>query len=140
MLSRSAIASHGNVYGSLDGQLAGVAIRRRLLITHPTVANAAPSTSAAVAPSRPARPKQSAASAAPLVCPVRRAVATMPLALPLRSAGALDIRAFMFGAWKKPNPHPQIAIRQTMSATAGFAAIGSVMSFLRLIATPAPKA
>jgi len=47
----------------------------------------------------------------------------MPLALPLRSAGALDIKAFMFGAWKKPNPHPQIAIRQTMSATCGL--IGS---------------
>ena len=93
------------------------AIRRRLLITQPSAAKAAPSTSAIVAPSRPARPKHSAASAAPLVCPIRRAVATMPLALPLRPAGALDIKAFMFGAWKKPNPQPQIAMRQTISAT-----------------------
>jgi hypothetical protein len=50
-----------------------LAIRRRLLITHPTAANAAPSTSAIVAPSRPARLKQSAASAAPgALSPQRR--------------------------------------------------------------------
>src|SRR5260370_148263 len=36
----------------------------------------------------------------------------------------LDINAVKFGAWKKPNPHPQIAMRQTMSATCGLA--GSV--------------
>jgi hypothetical protein len=48
----------------------------------------------------------------------------MPLALPLRSTGALDIKAFMFGAWKKPNPHPQIAMRQMMSTTLGLAGRG----------------
>jgi len=61
-----------------------------------------------------------------MVCPVRRAVATMLLALPLRPGGALDINAFRFGAWKKPNPAPQMAIRQTMSAIPGVA--GSVAS------------
>lgn len=75
-----------------------VATNRSALIPDPTAAKTAPSTSATVAPSRPTRPKQSAASAAPIVCPIRRAVATMPLALPLRSEGALDIKAFMFGA------------------------------------------
>src|SRR5580658_9028014 len=75
-----------------------VATNRRALIPHPAAAKTAPSTSATVAPSRPTRPKQSAASAAPIVCPIRRAVATTPLALPLRSEGALDIKAFMFGA------------------------------------------
>src|SRR5580692_4593061 len=78
----------------------GTAIRRRKLITHPTAANPAPSTSATVAPSRPASPKQSAASAEPVVCPIRRAVATMPLAPPLRPTGALAISVFMFGVWK----------------------------------------
>jgi hypothetical protein len=29
--------------------------------------------------------------------------------------------AFMFGAWKKPNPMPQIMIRQTMSGMLGLA-------------------
>ena len=43
----------------------------------------------------------------------------MLLALPLRPAGALAMMAFMFGVWKKPNPNPQIAIRQTMLAMPG---------------------
>ena len=64
-------------------------------------------------------PKQNAASAAPIVWPVSRAVATMPLALPERPGGALPIRAFMFGAWKKPKPAPQITIRQTILAMLG---------------------
>src|SRR6185369_3751592 len=89
--------------------LAGAAtVRRSKLITLPKAANPAPSASATVAPSRPARAKHSAADAAPSVCPVRRAVATMPLAPPLRSEGALDMMARMFGVWKKPNPRPQI--------------------------------
>ena len=37
------------------------------------------------------------------------------------TGGALDISAFMFGVWKKPNPHPQIAMRQTMPTTWGLA-------------------
>src|ERR1700722_16135021 len=68
--------------------------------------------------------KAKCGKAAPQVCPVRRAVATMPLALPLRSGGALDIKSFMFGTGKKPKPQPQPAIRQTMSATCGL--VGSI--------------
>src|SRR5882724_8753207 len=72
-------------------------VKRRKLITHPSAAKPAPSASASAAPSRPARLKHRAASAAPVVCPIRRAVATMPLALPLRCGGALDIMAFILG-------------------------------------------
>src|ERR1700732_5244814 len=75
----------------------GATARRKKLITLPTAANPAPSASASVAPSRPASPKHNAASAAPIVWPVRRAVATMPLAPPLRSGGALDISALRLG-------------------------------------------
>src|ERR1700732_2404634 len=82
---------------SQDFTRGGTTASRKKLITLPTAANPAPSASASVAPSRPARPKHNAASAAPMVWPVRRAVATMPLAPPLRSGGALDIRALMFG-------------------------------------------
>ena len=84
--------------GGVDQVLRGGAIiNRRKLITLPSPANPAPSASASVAPSWPARPKHSAANAAPVVCPIRRAVATMPLALPLRCGGALDMMAFMLG-------------------------------------------
>jgi hypothetical protein len=47
----------------------------------------------------------------------------IPLAAPLRSRGALAVSAFKFGAWKNPNPAPQIAKRQVMSAT--LACLGS---------------
>ena len=46
-------------------------------------------------------------------------VATMPLALPLRCDGALAISARKLGVWKKPNPMPQITMRQTMLAVPG---------------------
>ncbi len=67
-------------------------------------------------------PKHSATSAAPVDCPTRRDVATMPLAPPLRSRGAADMIARRFGDWKKPNPAPQIIIRHTMSPVPGCAA------------------
>ena len=44
---------------------------------------------------------------------------TMLLALPLRCGGALDISARKLGVWKKPNPIPQITVRQTMLAMPG---------------------
>src|SRR5215468_229959 len=75
-------------------------VNRKKLMTLPSAAKPAPSASASVAPSRPARLKQSAAAAAPVVCPVRRAVATMLLAEPERCGGALVMIAFMFGVWK----------------------------------------
>src|ERR1700733_2649632 len=101
-------------------------VSRRKLMTLPMAANPAPSASATVAPSRPASTKQNAVSAAPIVCPVRRAVATMPLAPPLRPGGALDMIALKFGVWKKPKPSPQIAMRQTMLRMLG--EVGSVAS------------
>ena len=45
----------------------------------------------------------------------------MPLALPLRWGGALDINAFMLGVWNSPKPMPQITMRQTMLAMLGLA-------------------
>ena len=66
-------------------------------MTHPSAAKPAPSANASVAPSWPPSAKQNAANAAPSVCPVRRAVATMLLALPLRCDGALDINARKLG-------------------------------------------
>jgi hypothetical protein len=36
--------------------------------------------------------------------PVRRAVASIPPAAPLRESGAADSIERLFGAWKKPNP------------------------------------
>ena len=56
-----------------------------------------------------------AAKVAPIVCPVRRAVASIPPAAPLRSSGAAESIERLFGAWKKPKPNPQSAIRQTRS-------------------------
>lgn len=52
-----------------------------------------------------------AISAAPVVCPMRRAVASMPLADPLRSGGAEAIRMLLLGDWKSPNPAPQSTSR-----------------------------
>src|SRR5262245_21152233 len=96
-------------------------VSRRKLMRLPRKAKPAPSASASVAPSRPTRLKQSAAAAAPVVCPTRRAVATMLLAEPNRCGGALVMIAFMFGVWKKPKPNPHTIMRQTMSATPGLA-------------------
>ena len=60
-----------------------------------------------------------AISAAPVVCPMRRAVASMPLAEPLRSGGAEAIRMLLLGDWKSPNPAPQSTSRQMMSKSVG---------------------
>ena len=70
---------------------------------------------------KPPSPKHSATNAAPLVCPIRRASAIMPLAPPLRSGGAADISARKFGDWNSPKPMPQTAIRTAMSTTPGCA-------------------
>ena len=56
-----------------------------------------------------------AISAAPVVCPTSRAVASMPLAEPLRSGGAEAISMLLLGDWKRPKPAPQSTSRQTMS-------------------------
>ena len=45
----------------------------------------------------PASPKHNATSAAPIVCPIKRPIATTPLAPPLLCAGALDNMAFKLG-------------------------------------------
>src|SRR5438067_4271526 len=63
--------------------------------------------------------RQKATSAAPVDCPIRRAVATMPLALPLRFAGAALMMAFTLGAWKKPKPIPHTAMRQPIATLDG---------------------
>ena len=60
-----------------------------------------------------------AISAAPVVCPARRAVASMPLAEPLRSGGAEAIRMLLLGDWNSPNPAPQSTSRQMMSKSVG---------------------
>ena len=74
-----------------------------------------------VPPDGPAKPKISATKAAPMVCPSNRAVDWMAPAPPLHSRGALTMIARLFGDWKNPNPKPQMAIRQAISAVAGFA-------------------
>lgn len=94
---------------------------RNPLATLAAPAKPAPSISASVGPWRPAIPNDSATSAAPVACPISRAVAMIPLAPPLRSGGALDISAFRFGDWKKPKPAPHSIIRQPMSMTPGAA-------------------
>ena len=72
--------------------------------------------------------KQYATSAAPVACPIRREVATTPLAPPARSGGALPMMAFRFGAWKKPKPTPHTAMRQPMSKALGCAGIHTSVS------------
>ncbi len=63
-----------------------------------------------------AKRNEIAASVAPIVWPVSRAVASMPPAAPLRSIGAEDSMVRLFGDWKKPKPRPQTAIRQAIAA------------------------
>jgi len=60
-----------------------------------------------------------AATAAPLVCPIKRVVPSIPLAPPLLALGAEDIMVLLLGVWKSPNPAPQSAIRQIMSKSSG---------------------
>ena len=99
---------------ALDCYFVATASRRKL-ITLPSAAKPAPSASATVAPSWPASAKHSAASAAPVVWPGQARGGDDAGGAAAAVGGALDIIAFMFGAWKKPNPMPQITIRQTMS-------------------------
>ena len=60
-----------------------------------------------------------AISAAPVIWPTRRAVASMPLALPLRWGGAEAISMLLLGDWNSPNPAPQSTSRHAMSKGAG---------------------
>src|SRR5665213_2464442 len=68
----------------------------------------------------PASRNEMAARIAPMVCPVRRAVASMPPAAPLRASGAAESIERLFGAWKNPNPRPHMAMRHAISAAVGF--------------------
>ena len=72
--------------------------------------------------------RQPATSAAPQAWPVRRAVATMPLAPPARSRGALPMIAFMFGAWNRPKPIPHTAMGHAMANGVGASGIHSSAS------------
>src|ERR1700753_2655291 len=54
-----------------------------------------------------------------MVWPVRRAVANIPPAAPLRESGAEDNIERLLGAWKKPNPRPHSAIRQAIAGVVG---------------------
>ncbi len=74
-----------------------------------SAAKQAPSASAHPPPVTPSRAMTSAASAAPTVWPVNRAVPSMPPAAPLRTFGAEVIRVVLLGDWKNPNPAPQSA-------------------------------
>jgi hypothetical protein len=59
--------------------------------------------------------KSKATMAAPLVCPSDRTVLSIPAAAPLRARGADDIIVRLLGAWKKPKPSPQRAMRHMKS-------------------------
>ena len=56
-----------------------------------------------------------ATTTAPSDWPTTRAIPNVPPAAPARSFGASDSMARLLGDWKKPNPAPQTAIRQTTS-------------------------
>ena len=58
---------------------------------------------------------------APSVCPVNRAVPSMPLAAPLRCSGAEVTMVWLLGDWNSANPAPHKAMRQTMSIGDGLA-------------------
>ena len=72
-------------------------------------------------PSAGNRWKKRATSAAPVVCPSRRAVASMPLAPPLRPAGADEMMMLLFGDWNNPKPNPHRASRQRIAPSVGTA-------------------
>lgn len=55
-----------------------------------------------------------AANAAPHPCPSKRAVASIPLAEPLRFCGDEAMIILLFGDWNSANPAPQSARRQTI--------------------------
>lgn len=62
-----------------------------------------------------------ATKAAPVVWPTSREVASMPLALPLRWAGAEPTMMLLLGDWKRPNPMPHSASLQMISVDVGCA-------------------
>ncbi len=53
--------------------------------------------------------------------PSMRATATIPLAAPVRSAGAAVSRPRLLGAWNRPIPAPHSSMRQTMSTLVAWA-------------------
>ena len=71
--------------------------KRAALAVAPNVAVAQPSHNAACAPSLAHQPKHKATMAAPVVWPLSRAKAIMPLAPLLRERGLLDKMAFKLG-------------------------------------------
>ena len=84
----------------------------------------------------------SATSAAPVVWPNSLAVACIPLAPPLRAAGADVMIARLFGVLKNPNPTPHNVIRQTMScqvACSGSIAIAARPAAITTIPQPPNK-
>ena len=49
-----------------------------------------------------------ATNVVPNVCPISRAIPSIPLAPPERLAGAELIMVLLFGVWNKPKPAPHI--------------------------------
>ena len=92
---------------------------REKLTTAPARAKQAERSSAVWVLLPDTRWKSSAMSAAPVVCPTRRAVASMPLALPLRWGGAEAMRMLLLGDWKRAKPAPQSISRQIISPWGG---------------------
>jgi hypothetical protein len=76
----------------------------------------APSTTILAEIPRLTKANEIAARIAPIVCPVKRAVASIPPATPLRESGADDNIERLFGAWKKPNPATCLSATASMVA------------------------
>lgn len=81
----------------------------------PVAAKPAATKSGAAVVEPSARWKISATRAAPELCPTKRAVASIPLAEPLREAGAEAIIIELLGDWKMPKPAPHKMRRRMMS-------------------------
>ena len=85
----------------------------------PKKANAAATNNGVMVVSPPCQWKKNATNAAPIVWPVSRAVASMPLAEPLRCCGAEAIIMLLLGDWKSPNPMPHSTSRHIISKSIG---------------------
>ena len=85
----------------------------------PKKANAAATNNGVMVVSPPCQWKKNATNAAPIVWPVSRAVASMPLAEPLRCCGAEAIIMLLLGDWKSPNPMPHSTSRHIISKSVG---------------------
>lgn len=59
--------------------------------------------------------KTMATPVVPIVCPMSRAMPSIPLAPPLRLRGADDTNVRLLGVWNKPNPAPQNMILHQIS-------------------------